>query len=83
MMRKEEFKKNLSKYKVGELPVVILRVVDPDINNHGIYALLELGRLSQMIHNARYALTSITNISRASKKLIDEDLAEARRQVGE
>lgn len=82
MIRREEFKKNLSKYKVSEIPIVILRIVDPDINNHGIYALLELGKLSQMVYNARFALIPITNLSRASKRLIDEDLAEAKRQVG-
>jgi hypothetical protein len=73
-MRFEEFKKNLTKYKVSDIPIVISRIVDPDINHHGIYALLELGRLSQIVYNARFALTPITNLSRASKRLIDEDL---------
>lgn len=83
MLRREEFKKNLSKYKVGDIPIIIMRIVDPDINNHGIYALLELGKLSQEVYNARFALTPITNLSRASKRLIDEDLLEAKRQVGD
>ena len=60
-----------------------MRIVDPDINNHGIYALLELGKISQLVYNARFALTPITNLARASKKHINEDYAEAKRRVGE
>lgn len=52
---------------------MIERVVDPDINSHGIYALLELGKISRFIHNARFALTPITSLDRAPKKIIDED----------
>lgn len=46
--RLEEFKKNLDKYKPSDftLPISVAKVIDPDINNHGIYALLELGRIS-------------------------------------
>jgi hypothetical protein len=54
---------------------MIERVVDPDINDHGIYALLELGRMSRFIHNARFAVTPITSLARAPKKTINEDYA--------
>lgn len=44
---------------------------------------MELGKISKLIYNARFALTPITNLSRACKRLIDEDYAEAKRQVGQ
>lgn len=47
------------------------RVVDPNINNHGIYALLELGKMSAFILKARYFIVPISCLQFAAKKLID------------
>lgn len=68
--RLEEFKRNLDKYKPSDfaLPISVARVIDPDINNHGIYALLELGRISEFILKARYALAPITALSAKLRK---------------
>lgn len=42
MARLEEFRRNVDMYKPSNFhfPVKVARVVDPDINNHGIYALV-------------------------------------------
>lgn len=71
--RLEEFKKNLDKYKPSNFsfPISVARVVDPDINNHGIYALLELGKMSEIILKAKYALTPITALTAKLRKQID------------
>ena len=71
--RLEEFRRNLNKYKPSDfsVPISVARVVDPDINNHGIYALLELGRMSEFILKAKYALAPITTLSAKLKKQID------------
>ncbi len=78
----EQFKKNLSKYKVSDFPVVVSRIVDPDINNHGLYALIELGKISQLIHHSKFALTPISTLATACKRHIEEDLKQAKKLVG-
>lgn len=76
-------RREMAQYKVQSLPVEFKRVVDPDINGHGIYALLELTRSCHVVLGARYALTPITNLELANKRLIEQDLASAKAQVGE
>lgn len=85
MARLEEFRRNIDKYKPSDfsLPISVARVVDPDINNHGIYALLELGRISEFILKAKYALAPITTLTAKLRKQIDLDLATAKSMVGD
>lgn len=70
--QKKEIKQKLEKYYSA--PVDIERVVDPNINNHGIYALLELSKRSAFIFKAKYFVTQISDIKFAPKKFIDADL---------
>ena len=80
--KKESLKEQLRKF--NEVPTItIKRVVDPDINNHHIYALLELSNLSQVYLKAKYTLTPITNLQFANKRHIDEDIARAKELAGE
>lgn len=57
-------------------------MIDPNINNHGIYALVELGKFSQYYLNARYALSPIISLSRANKRWIEQDVSAAKAIVG-
>lgn len=57
--------------------------MDPNINNHGIYALLELTKKSSFIFKARYFVTQISCIEFAPRKHIDEDLQTIRALVEE
>lgn len=55
-------------------PLIISEVIDPNLNDHGIYALLRLGKWSILDFGARYAVTPISKSSFMKKKHILEDL---------
>ena len=53
------------------MPLKIETVVDPDINGHGLYALLKLSKQSSIFYRATYFVTPISILSKAPRKIID------------
>lgn len=60
------------------MPTTIKQVIYPNVNNHGIYALLELGLITQIELGTRYAIVPLMNLDLANKTHIEEDLKLAR-----
>ena len=69
--------------KVKHIPIKILRVVDPDINNHGILALVEMTPICAKTFGARYFITRIGKEDKAWGKVIGKDRAAIREMVEE
>ena len=54
--------------------IEVERVIDPNVNKHNIYALLELTKKSSDIFGARYFVTFISQFGKTPKRWVDEDL---------
>lgn len=65
-------RKELDKYENAAIEVE--RVIDPNVNNHNIYALLELTKRSSDIFGAKFFVTFINQIERIPKRWVDDDL---------
>lgn len=54
------FNENKKRYRVpNEFPLTVKEVIDPDILDLGVYALVRLGRLSEFELGTQYAITPI------------------------
>lgn len=69
--RREEEKKPKKippMFKREDQPLIISEVIDPNLNGHGIYALLKLGKWSILDFGAKYAVTPISKSYLMKKK---------------
>jgi hypothetical protein len=65
----DNFKKNKDKYKISEnFPLTISKIVDVDIDNKGLLALIELGRVSEFFYGTKYAVTPLNEIKFSDRK---------------
>ena len=76
-MKKKKFHLEGEKF-----PLIIDEVIEPNLNNHGIYALVKLNRLTEIEMGAKYAVTPLSLSHRPKHKAIKEDLLRARELAG-
>jgi hypothetical protein len=56
------------------IPILIKRVVCPDVNDHGVYAVLELAKATRNCVKARYVVTPIRDLTSVTRSVMEADL---------